>query len=161
MNSMHQQTGLCCSFRSLVSFLALLSVIELPLNGLAPACVQAAGVVVTRPAPHPLLGNYRGTMTGSISGIGIPSQDLVASVDQNGKMTISVPGLGTGTVTPNGQCRATAVLVLNRSNISVAFVGTLVAIKNPVTGKVISFAGVGTWRTTTPGIVGGGKWIIR
>jgi hypothetical protein len=100
-------------------------------------------------------------MTGSISGTGIPSQDLVASVDQNGKMTISVPGLETGTVTPNGQCPATAVFVLNRSNRSVAFVGTLVAIKNPVTGKVISVVGVGTWRITTPESVGGGKWILR
>jgi hypothetical protein len=48
MNSRHQQTGLCCSFRSLVSFLALRSVIELLLNGLALAWVQAAGIVVTR-----------------------------------------------------------------------------------------------------------------
>jgi hypothetical protein len=76
-------------------------------------------------------------------------------------MTISIPGLGTGTVTPNGQCRATARFVLNRKDLTASFVGTLVAAKSPSTGKTISLVGVGTWRVTTPGIVGGGKWIIR
>ena len=161
MTSLHQRIGPGGSYRPLISFLAILSVIGLPSNGLEPACVQAAGVVVTGTTPHPLLGNYRGTMTGAIPGNGIPSQDIVASVDGAGKMTISVPGLGTGTVTPSGQCRATARFILNRNNLTVSFVGTLVAVKSPSTGKVISVIGVGTWRVTTPGIVGGGKWIIR
>jgi hypothetical protein len=100
-------------------------------------------------------------LTGAISGIGISSQGIVASVDQDGKLTISVPGLGTGTVTPNGQCRATARFVLNRNNLTVSFVGTLVAVKSPSTGKVISVVGVGTWRVTIPGIMGGGKWTIQ
>lgn len=161
MTFMQQRTGFYSSSRTLVSLLTLLSFIALPLNGLKPSCVQAASVVVTGTTPHPLLGNYRGTLTGAISGIGIPSQGIVASVDRTGEMTISVPGLGTGTVTPNGQCRATARFVLNRNNLSVSFVGTLVAVKNPSTGKVISVLGAGTWRVTTPGVVGGGKWIIR
>ena len=161
MTFVHQRTGLCRSYKPLVSLLTVLSVIALPSSGLKPACVQAASVVVTGTTPHPLLGNYRGTLTGSISGVGIPSQGIVASVDSTGKMTISVPGLGTGTVTPNGQCRATARFVLNRNNLTVSFVGTLVAVKSPSTGKVISVIGVGTWRVTTPGVVGGGKWMIR
>ena len=148
-------------FRPFVSLLTILSVIALPLNGLEPACAQAADVIVTGTTSNPLLGNYRGTLTGAISGLGISAQDIVALVDQAGKMTISIPGLGTGTVTPNGQCRATARFVLNRNNLTVSFVGTLVAVKSPSTGKVISVVGVGTWRITTPGIVGGGKWIIR
>ena len=148
-------------FRPFVSLLTILSVIALPLNGLEPACAQAANVIVTGTTSNPLLGNYRGTLTGAISGLGISAQDIVALVDQAGKMTISIPGLGTGTVTPNGQCRATARFVLNRNNLTVSFVGTLVAVKSPSTGKVISVVGVGTWRITTPGIVGGGKWIIR
>ncbi len=148
-------------FRHFVSLLTVLSVIALPLNGLEPACAQAANVIVTGTTSNPLLGNYRGTLTGAISGVGIPSQGILASVDQNGKLTISIPGLGTGTVTPNGQCRATARFVLQRNNLTVSFVGTLVAVKSPSTGKVISVIGVGTWRVTTPGIVGGGKWIIR
>jgi len=161
MTSVHHRIGSCGSYRPLISFLAILSVIGLPSNGLEPACVQAAGVVVTRTIPNPLLGNYRGTLTGAISGIGIPSQGIVASVDRTGKMTISVPGLGTGTVTPSGQCRAMARFILNRNNLTISFAGTLVAVKSPSTGKVISVVGVGTWRITTPGIVGGGKWIIR
>ena len=148
-------------FRPFVSLLTILSVIALPLNGLEPACAQAANVIVTGTTSNPLLGNYRGTLTGAISGLGISAQDIVALVDQAGKMTISIPGLGTGTVTPNGQCRATARFVLNRNNLTVSFVGTLVAVKSPSTGKVISVVGVGTWRITTPGIVGGGKWNIR
>jgi hypothetical protein len=148
-------------FRLFVSIMTLLSVLALPLNGLEPACAQAANVIVTGTTSNPLLGNYRGTLTGAISGLGISAQDIVAAVDQTGKMTISVPGLGTGTVTPNGQCRATARFILNRNNLTVSFVGTLVAVKSPSTGKVISVVGVGTWRVTTPGVVGGGKWIIR
>jgi hypothetical protein len=155
------RTGTYATFRPFVSLLTLLSVIALPLNGLEPACGQAANVVVSGTTLNPLLGNYRGTLTGAISGLGISAQNIVAAVDQNGKMTISIPGLGTGTVTPNGQCRATARFVLNRNNLTVSFVGTLVAVKSPSTGKVISAVGVGTWRITTPGIVGGGKWIIR
>ena len=148
-------------FRHFVSLLTVLSVIALPLNGLEPACAQAANVIVTGTTSNPLLGNYRGTLMGAISGVGIPSQGILASVDQNGKLTISIPGLGTGTVTPNGQCRATARFVLHRNNLTVSFVGTLVAVKSPSTGKVINVVGVGTWRVTTPGIVGGGKWTIR
>ena len=150
-------------FRPFAFLLTVLSVIALPLNGLEPACAQAANVIVTGTTSNPLLGNYRGSLTGTISGLGISAQDIVAAVDQTGKMTISVPGLGTGTgtVTKNGQCRATARFVLNRNNLTVSFVGTLVAIKSPSTGKVISVVGVGTWRVTTPGIAGGGKWIIR
>lgn len=161
MTFVYQRTGSCRSYRPLVSLLTLLSVIALPLNGLEPACVQAADVFVAGTAPHPLPGSYRGTLTGAISGIGIPSHGLVASVDQNGKLTISIPGLGTGTVSPNGQCRATARFILNRNNLTVSFVGAFVAVKSPSTGKVISVVGVGTWRVTTPGVVGGGKWIIR
>ena len=157
----HQQTGFCRSYSPLVSLLTLLSVIALPLNGLEPASAQAADVLVTGTTSNPLLGNYRGTLTGAISGIGIPSHGLVASVDQNGNLTISIPGLGTGTVTPNGQCRATARFILNRNDLTVSFVGAFVAVKSPSTGKVISVVGVGTWRVTTPGVVGGGKWIIR
>lgn len=148
-------------FRLFVSIMTLLSVLALPLNGLEPACAQAANVIVAGTTSNPLLGNYRGTLTGAISGLSISAQDIVAAVDQTGKMTISVPGLGTGTVTPNGQCRATARFILNRNNLTVSFVGTLVAVKSPSTGKVISVVGVGTWRVTTPGVVGGGKWIIR
>lgn len=148
-------------FRLFVSIMTLLSVLALPLNGLELACVQAADVIVTGTTSNPLVGNYRGALTGAISGLGISAQDIVAAVDQTGKMTISVPGLGTGTVTPNGQCRATARFILNRNNLTVSFVGTLVAVKSPSTGKVISVVGVGTWRVTTPGVVGGGKWIIR
>ena len=148
-------------FRPFVSLLTVLSVIALPLNGLEPAYAQAANVIVTGTTSNPLLGNYRGTLTGAISGIGIPSHGLVASVDQNGNLTISIPGLGTGTVTPNGQCRATARFILNRNDLTVSFVGAFVAVKSPSTGKVISVVGVGTWRVTTPGVVGGGKWIIR
>lgn len=148
-------------FRPFVSLLTILSVIALPLNGLEPASAQAANVVVTGTTSNPLLGNYRGTLTGAISGLGISAQDIVALVDQAGEMTISIPGLGTGTVSPNGQCRATARFVLNRNNLTVSFVGTLVAVKSPSTGKVIRVIGVGTWRVTTPGMVGGGKWIIR
>jgi hypothetical protein len=161
MTFVHQRTGFRHSSRPLVSLLTLLSVISLPVNGLEPACVQAANVLVTGTTSNPLLGNYRGTLTGAISGIGISSQGIVASVDQDGKLTISVPGLGTGTVTPNGQCRATARFVLNRNNLTVSFVGTLVAVKSPSTGKVISVVGVGTWRVTIPGIMGGGKWTIQ
>lgn len=161
MAFMQKRTGLYSSSRTLMSLLTLLSVIALPLNGFEPSYVQAASIVDTGTTPHPLLGSYRGTLTGAISGIGIPSQGIVASVDGTGKMTISVPGLGTGTVTPNGQCRATARFILNRNNLTVSFVGTLVAVKNPSTGKVISVLGVGTWRVTTPGVLGGGKWIIR
>jgi len=161
MTFVHQQTGFCRSCSPIVSLLTVLSVVVLPLNGLEPASAQAADVLVTGTTSNPLLGNYRGTLTGAISGLGISAQDIVALVDQAGKMTISIPGLGTGTVTPNGQCRATARFVLNRNNLTVSFVGTLVAVKSPSTGKVISIVGVGTWRVTTPGIVGGGKWIIR
>ena len=156
-----QQTGFCRSYSPLVSLLTVLSVVALPLNGLEPASAQAADVLVTGTTSNPLLGNYRGTLTGAISGLGISAQDIVAFVDQAGKMTISIPGLGSGTVTPNGQCRATARFVLNRNNLTVSFVGTLVAVKSPSTGKVINVIGVGTWRVTTPGVVGGGKWIIR
>ena len=148
-------------FRLFVSLLTVLSVVALPLNGLEPASAQAADVLVTGTTSNPLLGNYRGTLTGAISGIGIPSHGLVASVYQNGNLTISIPGLGTGTVTPNGQCRATARFILNRNDLTVSFVGAFVAVKSPSTGKVISVVGVGTWRVTTPGVVGGGKWIIR
>ena len=109
------------------------------------ARVDAADVIVTGTALNPLLGNYLGTLTGAISGIGIPSQGIVRSVDQTGKMTISIPGLGTGTVTPNGQCRATARFVLHRNYLTASFVGTLVAAKSPSTGKVISVVGVGKW----------------
>jgi len=161
MTFVHQQTGFCRPCSTIVSLLTVLSVVALPLNGLEPASAQAADVLVTGTTSNPLLGNYRGTLTGAISGLGISAQDIVALVDQAGKMTISIPGLGTGTVTPNGQCRATARFVLNRNNLTVAFVGTLVAVKSPSTGKVISIVGVGTWRVTTPGIAGGGKWIIR
>jgi hypothetical protein len=157
----HQQTGFCRFYSPLVSLLTVLSVVALPLNGLEPASTQAADVIVTGTTSNPLLGNYRGSLTGAISGLGISAQVIVASVDQAGKMTISIPGLGTGTVTPNGQCRATARFVLNRNNLTVSFVGNLVAVKSPSTGKVISVVGVGTWRITTPGIVGGGKWVIR
>ncbi|MFO1000333.1 MAG: hypothetical protein U0936_08340 [Planctomycetaceae bacterium] len=148
-------------FRPFVSLLTLLSVIALPLSGFEPACAQVANVVVTGTTSNPLLGNYRGTLTGAISGLGISAQDIVAAVDQTGKITISVPGLGTGTVTPNGQCRATARFVLNRNNLTVSFVGAFVVVKSPSTGKINSVVGVGTWRVTTPGVVGGGKWIIR
>jgi hypothetical protein len=161
MTSVHHRIGFCSFYRPLISFLAILSVIGSPTNWFEPSCVQAASVVVTGTTPHPLLGSYRGTLTGAISGIGIPSQGIVASVERTGKMTISVPGLGTGTVTPNGQCRATARFILNRNDLTVSFVGTLVAVKNPSTGKVISVLGVGTWRVTTPGVVGGGKWSLR
>jgi hypothetical protein len=89
-------------FRPIVSLLTVLSVIALPLNGLEPACAQAANVIVAGTTSNPLLGNYRGTLT-AISGLCISAQDIVASVDQNGKMTILIPGLGTGTVTPNGE----------------------------------------------------------
>jgi len=157
----HQQTGFCRFYSPLVSLLTVLSVVALPLNGLEPASTQAADVIVTGTTSNPLLGNYRGSLTGAISGLGISAQDIVALVDQAGKMSISIPGLGTGTVTPNGQCRATARFVLNRNNLTVSFVGNLVAVKSPSTGKVISVVGVGTWRITTPGIVGGGKWVIR
>ncbi len=161
MSLVQQRTEFHSSSQRVVSLLTVLSVIALPLNVLEPACVQAANVIVTGTTSNPLLGNYRGTLTGAISGLSISAQDIVAAVDQTGKMTISVPGLGTGTVTPNGQCRATARFILNRNNLTVSFVGTLVAVKSPSTGKVISVVGVGTWRVTTPGVVGGGKWIIR
>lgn len=148
-------------FRLFVSITTFLSVMISALNCPETARVQAANVVATGTIPNPLLGNYHGTLTGSISGIGISSRGIVAAVDQSGKLTITIPGLGTGTVTPNGQCRATARFVLNRNDLTVSFVGTLVAIKNPTTGKVLSVVGVGTWRVTTPGVVGGGKWTIR
>lgn len=90
MTFVHQRTGVCSSSRPFVSLLTLLSVIGLPLNGLEQACVQAADVVVTGTASHPLLGNYRCTLTGAISGIGISSPGIVASVDRTGKLTISV-----------------------------------------------------------------------
>jgi hypothetical protein len=125
------QTQTYGPFRPFVSLLTVLSVIVLPLNGLEPACAQAANVIVTGTTLNPLLGNYRGTLTGAISGLGISAQDIVASVDQNGKMTILIPGLGTGTVTPKGQCRATGRFVLNHNNLTVSFVGTLAAVKSP------------------------------
>lgn len=161
MSFADHKTRTCGSFRLFVSAMTLLSILALPWSELEIGCVQAANVVGTGTTPNPLFGNYYGTLTGSISGLGIPSQGIVAAVDQEGRLTISIPGLGTGTVTPNGQCRATARFVLNRNDLTVAIVGTLVAIKNPVTGKVISIIGIGTWHVTTPGVVGGGKWIIR
>lgn len=144
----------------MVSLLTVLCVIALPLNGLEPACAQAANVIVAGTTSNPLLGNYRGTLK-AISGLGISVQDIVASVDQNGKMAILIPRLGTGTVTPKGQCRPTGRFVLNHNNLTVSFVETLAVVMSPSTIKVISVMGVGTWRVNTPGIVGGGKSIIR
>jgi hypothetical protein len=96
MTFTQQRTGLYSSSRTLVSLLTVLSVIALPLNGLEPSYVQAASIVDTGTAPHPLLGNYRGTLTGAISGIGIPSQGIVVSVDRTGKMTILCSRTGDG-----------------------------------------------------------------
>ena len=161
MSVVKQRPGFHSLPTSRISRISLLSVMMCPLMNVVSARVDAADVIVTGTALNPLLGNYLGTLTGAISGIGIPSQGIVRSVDQTGKMTISIPGLGTGTVTPNGQCRATARFVLHRNYLTASFVGTLVAAKSPSTGKFISVVGVGTWRITTPGIVGGGKRIIR
>jgi hypothetical protein len=96
MTSVHHRIGFCGFYRPLISFLAILSVIGSPTNWFEPSCVQAASVVVTGTTPHPLLGNYRGTLTGAISGIGIPSQGIVVSVDRTGKMTILCSRTGDG-----------------------------------------------------------------
>jgi hypothetical protein len=109
----------------------------------------------------PLAGNYRGTLSGAISSLGLVTQGLLAAVDQSGRMTLTVPGLGTGTVTPNGQCRARIRFVINGQNVEATLVGSLVAIKSPSTGQVLAVVGVGTWRVNTPGFLGAGKWIIR
>lgn len=161
MRSLNLQTRTGRSLKSCVCFLLAASTMSLPMNGFVPSRLEAAGMTSVATIPNPLVGKYLGNLTGTLAGVGIPSQGLAASVDQSGQLTFTVPGLGTGTVTPNGQCRATARFVLNQNNLTVAFAGTLIAVKNPLTGKVISVIGVGTWRVTTPGMTGGGKWIIR
>ena len=73
---------------------------------------------------------------------------------------MTLPGAGTGTVTPAGVYNVTGKLKVGGIFVNVTYTGKLVATKDPVTGVVLSVVGNGTW-TTTSTITATGKWLVR
>lgn len=106
-------------------------------------------------------GTYEGGYWGSVTGYGPYGGDVKATVDTLGKIKITLPGAGTGTVSSTGTYTATGSLKVQGQTLSVSYTGTLKPTKHPTTGAYLAVVGNGTWKVTTPGVVASGKWLVR
>ena len=120
------------------------------------AATQAEAVVTV----NPFHGTYKGGYWGTVLGIGPYGGDVSATVSTAGKVTLTLPGAGTGTVPSTGAYSVTGKLNAKGLPVNVTYTGKLVATKHPTTGACLTVVGSGTWKTTT-GVISSGSWLVQ
>lgn len=110
---------------------------------------------------NPFHGTYEGGYWGTVPGLGPYGGDVKATVSTTGIVKLTLPGTGSGTVTPTGAYSVTGKLLVRGFSVNVTYTGSLVPTKHPTTGAFLAVIGSGTWKTTTPGVNATGKWLVR
>ena len=110
---------------------------------------------------NPFHGTYEGGYWGTVPGLGPYGGDVKATVSTAGKVSLTLPGTGAGTVSPTGVYSVTGKLLVRGLTVNVTYTGSLIPTKHPTTGAFLAVIGSGTWKTTTPGVNATGKWLVR
>ncbi len=112
-------------------------------------------------AVNPFHGTYTGGYwSNNIPGVGPYGGDVKATITTAGKVSITLPGAGTGTVSTSGVYSVTGKLKVKNVLVNVTYTGKLVATKHPTTGAYLAVVGSGTWKTTS-GVSSSGKWLVQ
>ncbi len=149
------------NFGRVLSVLTVLATLAAGAWYSAAPSVAIAGDIAAVAAVNPYHGTYEGGYWGNVVGFGPYGGDIKCTVSTAGKMAITLPGVGTGTVLGTGVYTASGSLKVLNKTVSVRYTGSLVPVKHPTTGAFLGVIGNGTWQVTTPGITASGKWLIR